>query len=143
MNKALEARLIFHDVMTRFATSADRGEAIKAMQLCTEDMTVGMMGDEKPKGMLANMLMMRTIQTHVTKHHVPSPTIDSFSDERICGSAPITSYRLDDDKASFAVSEFYAEIVPDPEIAGEWLIQRLRMIPFAKYEDGKGTKYAG
>ncbi len=132
MNDRINARLIFHDFMTRFATSADRGEAIKAMALCTETMTIGAEGDLKPKGALANALMMRQISSHTTKHHVGSPTIESHGPDRIVGTAPITSYRLDDDKASFSVSEFWAEIVPDAE-SGEWLCARLRMIPFANY----------
>jgi hypothetical protein len=132
MDDKLTSRMIFHDLMTRFATSADRNEAIKAMALCTEDMTIGPDDDLKPKGALANALMIRTISSHVTKHHVGSPTIESYAAERIVGTVPITSYRLDDDKASFSVSEFWAEIVPDTE-SDDWRIARLRMIPFATY----------
>lgn len=134
MNKSLIARLIFQDLMTRFATSADRGGAIRAMQLCTEDMTIGAEDDLKPKGALANVLMVRTISAHETRHHVGFPLIESFSDERICGTAPITSYRIEGGKSSFSVSDFYAEIVSDKG-SGNWLIARLQMIPFAKYDN--------
>jgi hypothetical protein len=141
LTKALIAKAIFHDLLSRFATSADDGMAIKAMRLCADDMKIGMGSadeeDLKPKGMLANALMMRSIAKHITKHHVAAPTIKSFSDDRIVGTAPIVSYRMDEGTPSFSVSEFYAEIVPDKENKGEWLIARLSMVPFANYINGK------
>ncbi len=140
MNKRLEATMLFHDVITKFVTCADRGEASKGTLFCSDDMTVNIMGSEMPKSDFADMLMMREEQAHVTKHHVPSPTIESYSDARICGTAPIVSYRLDDDQATFAVSEFYAEIVPDTA-TNEWMIQKLRMVPFANFNDNGGMKF--
>jgi hypothetical protein len=143
MSKAVTAHMIFHELLNRFATSADRTEgpgAISAMQLCTRDMKFGFGDDEPelPKGNLANMLMMRSIAKHRTKHHVAAPTIKSFSDDRICGTAPIASYRMEEDGTpSFAVSEFYAEIIPNVENEGDWLIHKLTMSPFAMYINGQ------
>ena len=133
MDMGLEARLIFSDLLTRFATSADRGEAIKALHLLTDDFQISTKDGPKPKGALANVLMMRQLSEYTTRHHVSEPSISSFSDERICGVTPIVSYKVGDGKLTIGVVEFTAEIVPSnsPNGTKNWKIDRLTMAPYA------------
>jgi hypothetical protein len=133
MDMGLQARLRFSDLLTRFATSADRGEAIKALHLLTDDFQITSKDGPKPKGALANVLMMRQISEYTTRHHVSEPIISSFSEERICGVAPIVSYKVEDGKMTIGVVEFTAEIVPSTQRDGSsaWKIHRLTMAPYA------------
>jgi hypothetical protein len=124
----LEARLRLSDVATRFATSADRNEAMKALHLLTKTFRISAMGGEKPKGALANVLMMRQVSTYQTRHHVAEPTLTDIQPNSISGVVPITSYKVDDGKMSISVSDFHMTIRTED---GEWKIDRLQMIPFA------------
>jgi hypothetical protein len=124
----LEARLRFSDLATRFATCADRNEAMKALHLLTKTFRVTAMGGEKPKGMLANFLMMRQVSTYQTRHHVAQPTLTDVRPDSISGVVPITSYKVDDGKMSISVSDFHMTIIPED---GIWKVDRLQMVPFA------------
>jgi hypothetical protein len=130
---AMLARLRFADVMTMFATSADRGEAIKALRYCSDDVVVGAPGEEKPRGALANLLMMRQVMDHRTRHHVGSPVIHDFGEDFIRGTCTVVSYKIaGDNTSSFAVSDFEATLSREGDDI--WRISRLRMIPFASFE---------
>jgi hypothetical protein len=137
MDEALLARLRFSDVMTRFASLADRGEAIKGLHMLTDDFLIESQAGMMPKGALANVLMMRQVSEYTTRHHVSEPLISSFSDDRICGIAPIVSYKVDGGKLTISVVEFTAEIVPGTYRDGTkgWKIDRLKMAPYAAMTD--------
>jgi SnoaL-like domain len=129
---AMLARLRFADVMTMFATSADRGEAIKALRFCADDIVIGAEGDDKPRGALANLLMMRQVMDHRTRHHVASPVIHDFSGDYVRGTCTVVSYKVAGAASSFAVTDFEATLRKGVDEV--WRISRLRMIPFASFE---------
>lgn len=128
MDSDLIARARLLAVTTHFATSADRGESMKALHLLSDTFRIGHDGDLKPKGALANVLMMRQVSEYQTRHHVAQPTMTSISADRICGVVPIVSYKIDEGKMTTSVSDFHVEIIP---VGDAWKIDRLRMIPFA------------
>jgi hypothetical protein len=128
LDPALEARLRLSDVATRFATCADRNESMKALHLLSKTFRIKAMGGEKPKGALANVLMMRQVSTYQTRHHVAQPVLSDIQPDSISGVVPITSYKVDEGKMSVSVSDFYMTIIPE---GGLWKIDRLQMVPFA------------
>jgi hypothetical protein len=128
MDFDLIARARLLAVTTRFATSADRGEAMKALHLLTDTFRIGHDGDLKPKGALANVLMVRQVSEYQTRHHIAQPTMTEMTPERIAGVVPIVSYKVEEGRMTTSVSDFHVTIVP---VGDEWKIDRLRMIPFA------------
>lgn len=128
MDFELVARARLLSVTTRFATSADRGEAMKALRLLTDTFRIGHEGDLKPKGALANVLMVRQVSEYQTRHHVAQPTMIEMTPDRIAGVVPIVSYKIEEGKMTTSVADFHVTIVP---VGDEWKIDRLRMIPFA------------
>ena len=133
MDHDLAARARLLEVTTRFATSADRGEAMKALHMLTDTFRIGAEGELKPIGALANALMARQVSEYQTRHHVAQPTMTETTAERIAGVVPITSYKLEEGKMTISVADFHVTIVP---VEGVWKIDRLRMIPFASSAQG-------
>jgi hypothetical protein len=128
MDFDLIARARLREVTNRFATCADRNEAIKGMRMLTETFKYGPDGDLKPKGALANMLMMRQVFEYQTRHHAFEPMMTEMSETRIAGVVPIASTKVEDGKMTYSVNEFHVTIV---QVDGEWKIDRLNMVPFA------------
>jgi hypothetical protein len=128
MDFDLEATARLRSVTNYFATSADRGESVKALQLLSDTFGYGVEGQLKPKGALANILMMRQVSEYETRHHTMEPTMTLISPDRISGIVPITSTKKEDGKVTVSVNEFHVTIIP---VGDGWKIDRLNMVPFA------------
>lgn len=133
-DEELMARARLRGVVNQFATMADRGEAMNGLRMLSDTFGYGLNETElKPKGALANVLMMRQIAEYQTRHHTHEPTMSHVAPERIAGIVPITSTRLEDGKVTISISEFHVAIIP---VGKEWKIDRLTMLPFASTKEG-------
>ena len=128
MDFDLEARARLRAVTNQFATSADRGESMKAILMLSDTFGYGLEGELKPKGALANILMMRQVSEYETRHHTMEPTMTRILPDRISGIVPISSTKKENGKVTFSTNEFHVTIIP---VGDTWKIDRLNMVPFA------------
>lgn len=129
MDDLLMAALRLMKVTNDFATCADRGESMKAMHYLSDTFRIGAAGEEKPKGAFANLLMMRQVMDHQSRHHVAFPTMTKIQKDKIAGVVPVVSYKIEGEKNVIDCNEFHVEIILVDD--GEWKIDHLRMIPFS------------